>query len=107
MSLKAKIAPALTALVVILGTGYVYGVSTFRWTASKELQSAADKLGRVPLNVGDWVGKDSPLDPRQAKIGQISASVSRHYVNSKTGQAVTILLVSGRPGPISVHTPEV
>lgn len=107
MSPKRKIIPAAIALIVILGAGLVHGVTTFRWTAASELKAAGEKLTKIPLTIGDWVGKDAPLDKRQETIGQISASVSRQYVNTKTGQAVTILLVCGRPGPISVHTPEV
>ena len=107
MSLKSKLAPVAIALVLILGAGYVHGVSTHRWTASAEIRSATEKVASIPLKFADWTGKDSQLDERQAKVGQIASSISRQYVNTKTGQNITVLLVCGRPGPISVHTPEV
>jgi len=107
MSSKLKLLPVLIAAIVILGSGYVHGVWSFRWSAARELATASAKLTTIPHVVGDWVGTDSQLDSRQASLGRIDSAVSRQYVNSKTGRAVTILLVCGRPGPISVHTPEV
>ena len=95
------------AAALIAGSGYVQGVWSFRWSAARELQAASEKLAKVPMVIGDWTGKDAPLDERQAAIGQIHASVSRQYVNAKSGRAVTILLLCGRPGPLSVHTPDV
>ena len=107
MSVKTKIFPAAVAIAVILGSGYVHGLWSFRWTAASELKTAAEKMTKVPKVIGDWTGEDSTLDQRQATIGRIYASVSRHYKNSKTGQSITILLLCGRPGPIAVHTPDV
>ena len=107
MSIQSKLAPVAIALALILGAGYVHGVSTHRWTVSAEIRNATAKVASIPLTFGDWTAKESPLDERQAKIGRIEASISRQYVNAKTGQAVSVLLVCGRPGPISVHTPEV
>ena len=117
MSLKKQLIPCIVALVIIVGSGYVHGVTSFRWTAERELKVSEDKLAKVPLEIESgvdaagnkvyWKGLESKLDERQMKIGQIRASVSRRYTNSQTGQSVTILLLSGRPGPLSVHTPEV
>ena len=107
MSSKSSLLIAGIAAIVIVATGYVHSVWSFRWSAPRELKAAAEKLTRVPMVIGDWTGKDSPLDERQASVGRIYASVSRQYVNAKTGRSVTVLLLCGRPGPLSVHTPEV
>jgi len=107
MSSKPSLLIAGIAAILIVATGYVHSVWSFRWSAARELKAAGEKLSRVPLVIGDWTGKDSPLDERQASVGRIYASVSRQYVNAKTGRAVSILLLCGRPGPLSVHTPEV
>jgi hypothetical protein len=46
----------------------------------------------------------------EGKPGSIDASLAgslqRHYVNRRTGQKIAIVLVCGRPGPVSIHTPE-
>ncbi|MEJ7640063.1 MAG: hypothetical protein WKF75_19380 [Singulisphaera sp.] len=49
------------------------------------------------MTVGNWVGQRSTLDPRRQTQAQIRAT-SRRYVNRVNGQAVTVLLVCGRPG---------
>ena len=33
--------------------------------------------------------------------------ISRGYKNDATGKSVSLLLMCGRPGPVSVHTPEI
>jgi hypothetical protein len=107
MTSKNSLLIAGIAIAMIVGSGYVQGVWTFRWSEARELHAASEKLAKVPLILNDWTGKDTPLDSRQATLGRIHASVSRQYVNAKTGQSVTVLLLCGRPGPLSVHTPEV
>src|SRR5262249_10183186 len=47
------------------------------------------------------------LGEREVAIGELEGYLSRRYVHRRTGVAVSALLVCGRPGPISVHTPEV
>ena len=39
-------------------------------------------------------------------VGKIDGSLLRRYVNPD-GAALTLLIVCGRPGPISVHTPDI
>lgn len=102
-----KIPPVAIAVVILLGSGTVHGIWSFRWSAARELQAATTKVASIPLQFGDWTGNENKLDERQATVGRIHASMSRIYTNAKTGQVISALLVSGRPGPISVHTPEV
>jgi Protein of unknown function (DUF3485) len=97
----------VTALALILSSGVVHGVWTGRWSASQELQAKIARLDRVPNKIGDWEGRPLTLDARSIERADISGYLCRRYVNQKTGGAVTVMLVCGRPGPISVHTPEV
>ena len=41
------------------------------------------------------------------EIGQIDGYLSRTYTNQGTGATVSLLIVGGKPGPISVHTPDI
>jgi hypothetical protein len=107
MRTETPLLPAVATVAILLGSGYVHGLWSFRWSAAGEVRAAAERLAAVPAAFGDWSGTDAPLDDRQAKVGRIDASVSRRYVNARTGRAVTILLVCGRPGPIAAHSPEV
>ena len=102
-----RILPILIALPAIVAAGYVHGRWTDRWTPSRAVESAVARLARVPATIGDWEGHDLELTRETAAMAGIDGSVMRRYVNRRTGAAVSILLVCGRPGPIAAHTPEV
>jgi hypothetical protein len=95
------------AILGVAGYGVAEGLWSQRWFPPAELRRAQEKLDLIPRTVGPWEGEDRELDPRQARQGEISAGLSRVYVNPETGAALSVLLVAGRAGPICVHTPEV
>jgi hypothetical protein len=97
----------LAALLLLLGTGLVHGLWTNRWMQSNEPQASAARLDSVPLDFGEWHGKDITINPTALAIGEIVNYKQRQYVNLRTGDEFTILVVCGKPGAISVHTPEV
>lgn len=92
---------------LVLGYGYFEGRWTDRWQPSRGLEQAVARLGELPLNVGEWDGEASTLDDRQIAKGEIQGYVLRRYTHRLTGRTLSILLVCGRPGPMSLHTPEV
>jgi hypothetical protein len=97
----------LAALLLVLGTGLVHGLWTDRWIQTNEPQASAARLDSLPMDFGEWHGKESPINPTALAIGEIVNYKQRQYVNSRTGAEFTILVVCGKPGAISVHTPEV
>jgi hypothetical protein len=62
----------------------------------------------VPLSLGsDWdVEEDRKLSEREGALAEIDGYLSRRYVHRRTGRIVSVLLLCGKPGPMSVHTPE-
>jgi hypothetical protein len=102
-----RVAPLLTAFAVLLGVGAVYGMWTDRWKTSNEPQASAARVKDVSMILGDWDGKSQELDARQLEAAEIVGHIYREYTNRRTGDVITVLLVCGRPGPISVHTPDV
>jgi hypothetical protein len=94
-------------LVVLTVYGIAEGLWTNRLFPSEDLERAASRVSRVPRTVGDWEGTDQELDARQVARAEMTAYVSRRYVNSRTGAAVNMLLVCGRPGPTSLHSPDI
>lgn len=94
------------AIVLVIGYGLLEGAWTERWVADDELRQAADKLKQIPATVGTWESEDRELDERQVRQGEIRASLYRVYTDTASGSSVTVLLVAGRAGPISVHAPE-
>ena len=95
------------ALTLVVTAGIVHGRWTQRWTVSHAVEDAVARVSRVPMTLGDWRGKAFELDREQLAVGEIAGYVARRYEDRLNGDAVTILLVCGAPGPISVHTPDI
>ncbi len=95
-----------TAALALVAAGLVHGFCTDRWTASVDIQEAAERLDQVPLQIGDWVGEVVEVKPGQAGPG-VTGCIQRRYINRRDKSSVVIALVNGRPGPVATHTPEV
>jgi len=93
------------AISAVVGSGLVQGYWTGRWDGADKAEASTTLLRQLPLALGDWQGQDLPVDPRE--VGKVSAYLYRRYVNSRSGAVVAVILASGRPGPVSIHTPDV
>src|SRR5436305_1973967 len=102
-----RLLPLISAVPVVLAFGTAEALWTNRRAAADTSAAAAERLGGLPLSVGDWQGQALELDPRQISKAGISGYLMRQYVHRPTGNAVTVLLLCGRPGPIAVHPPDV
>ena len=100
-------APVLASVVLIGALGVAHGLVTDRWGPSGQLERALATLDRVPTSFGDWTGEDVPADPEMMARAGIKGWVHRRYRNPRTRESVSFLLVCGRGGPVSVHTPDV
>ncbi|MGH7171108.1 MAG: exosortase-associated EpsI family protein [Gemmataceae bacterium] len=103
----SRFLPLGLVLVVVMASGIAHGLWSGRWNASDGPQRAAARLARLPMAVGDWDGRTGDLDARQMSVAELSGARVCEYVNRRTGSVVSTLLVCGRPGPVSVHTPEI
>ncbi len=99
--------PVLVGTALVVGSGIIIGNWTGRWKDSEELKLAVSHLDRVPMVIGDWIGKPEAIDPRAIMAAELDGCVVRRYENSRSRRTITLLLVCGRPGPVSVHTPDV
>lgn len=102
-----KIWPVLAAGCVLIAAAAAHGLRTDRWGASPDLAAAAARLDSLPLKVGDWDGVSVDLPPEQVKAARAAGIIARRYTNRYTQAEVTVLILCGRPGPISIHTPDV
>ena len=101
--MKQYLAAALAVGAIVL-CGTVHGFVCGRWELSRSAREAGARLPNVALDLADWKGEDLPL-----KYGggePMAGDLYRRYVNRATGKAVRVFLVCGRPGPVSVHTPD-
>lgn len=91
-----------------LASGVAAGRLDNRWGRPADLLAAGKRLGKTPERFGDWVLEHSQsLDQNAAELLQASGSTLRNYRNQRTGEAVTMALIVGPAGPMSVHNPEV
>jgi hypothetical protein len=103
----ARYLPGVVGIVLLCGYGIAEGVLANRWRGSEALDQAAARLTGVPRNVGEWEGTDQEMNPREFVVAELRGAVWRHYTHRRSGEAVTVLLVCGRGGPVAVHTPDV
>ena len=101
------VAAVAAAVALLVSSGLVHGYWVGRWSDSEEIDAAVARLGRIPEVIDSWHGTSLEIDRRQLEVGEIDGYTSRRYEDRRSGQAVTVLLVCGRPGPISVHTPDI
>ena len=99
-----RLLPVSAAVIVLLFSGVVHGLWTDRWAESRDVIAAAARLNDLPMKLGDWEGKAAS---GSRPSGGLAGAMSRHYVHRPTGRSVTLFLGCGRPGPVSIHTPDV
>ncbi|HTU16659.1 MAG TPA: exosortase-associated EpsI family protein [Gemmataceae bacterium] len=97
---------ALVGSIALVACGIVHGFWTDRWSPPVETAQAAERLNAIPLELGDWDGEALEVKPGEAG-NDVAGCIKRTYVHRKTGVTVSLFLVCGRWGPVSVHTPEV
>ena len=102
-----RLLPWLTALTLLLTAGVLHGLWTERWQPSTALAEAAARLHDVPIDFGDWHGRDEEVDP--AAFAQAGARTywARTYSRRHGDDTVLAILMCGRAGKMAVHTPEV
>jgi hypothetical protein len=98
--------PLIIAVMLVVAYGIAEGMWTNRWIRSAALEQATARLSQVPRVIGDWEGTDHELDPRQVAQAEMSGYVLRQYVHKSTGASVRVMLVCGRAGPTSLHSPQ-
>jgi hypothetical protein len=99
-----------SALLVLLATAVVQGLWTDRWGGRRDLEQALARLEQMPSAAGAWSGKPEEFDPEQAdqakRVG-IAGLKRQRFARSPGGPPVSAILMGGRFGPLSVHTPDI
>jgi hypothetical protein len=96
----------LAAAILIIGAGLVHGSWTNRWRPSRALANQAARLDAIPTVIGDWTGTPFAVPaPDLAMAGAVNY-MARRYTNPRRDVTLTVLMLCGLPGDISLHTPE-
>src|SRR5262245_19987490 len=94
----------LTVAALVACCGIVHGLWTDRWSFSDEPGASAAKLEQVPLTLGDWQGQPADQDARPP--AGVVGYLCRRYSHARSGAVVTVVVVTARPGPACIHTPD-
>ncbi|HEV3162526.1 MAG TPA: exosortase-associated EpsI family protein [Isosphaeraceae bacterium] len=95
------------AIGLLVASGILHESWTHQWRGAPKVTMATARLDRVATSLGDWHSQPTDIEQRDLVGLGIDATLARRYVNERTGRAVTMLLMCGKPGPVSVHTPDV
>src|SRR6266545_91715 len=97
----------LAACGLLVAAGVAHGLRTDRWGPSADLAAAAARVDTLPTRVGDWDGKAFEVDARQFAAANVSGITARRYTHRYARSEIVVLVITGRPGPVAVHTPDV
>jgi len=98
-----------TAVSVLLLGGVGYRVIANRYARPVDsVKLPPGTLAKLPLEIGNWSGKDSPLEDAIVEQTDTDAHVNRTYINRAASQAVSLFVGYGiRLRDLMPHRPEV
>jgi hypothetical protein len=110
--MNRKSANFVAAVVVAVGltttAAALHGRLSNRWSPAPSNAAALEFLTRLPRTLGEWqLSEDQPLTAAAVEILQCAGYVNRIYTHRRTGDWVTVTLLAGPSGPMTVHTPEI
>ena len=87
----------------------LHGSLLNRWGTGKQLDEAGQSINGLPTQLGKWiqVGEDDVLSKDVLKELAINEYASRVYSDPQSGEQVRLLLMSGQPGPLVLHPPDI
>jgi hypothetical protein len=99
-----KPATFAAAAGLIAAGAVVNGMATQRWTIFGSDPAVTEKLHALELKFEDW--QPTPI-PTEMPTNERSTATSRQYTSARTGRSAAISFISGVPGSVSTHTPDV
>jgi hypothetical protein len=100
--------PTVAALVLIVAAGVVQTLLATATTDNEAIRSLAKRIDDIPLVIGDWQAEQGEEpDELTMRVADAAGMIQRLYLNTRDNTQVQIMLLVGRPGPLSVHLPEV
>jgi hypothetical protein len=93
-------------LLTVLG-GILRGQLSGRWGVAQDAMVANSVIESLPKEFAEWkLVEEGKMSDVVVQTLQCSQYALRTYRNS-SGEQVTVAVLAGPPGPISVHTPEI
>lgn len=97
--------PALLFIgALIAGAALVHGAVTQRWSVFAPDQAQTERLHQLEVRFQDWQPTEVPTD---MPTNERSIATARRYRSVSTQQSAVVTIISGIPGSVSTHTPDV
>src|SRR5688572_23618018 len=94
----------VVAAGLILGAALVHGAVTQRWAVFAPDPARTERLHALEVRFEDWQPTEVPTE---MPTNERSTATSRRYLSAAGGQSAVVTLISGIPGSVSTHTPDV
>jgi len=107
-SRRAVLTASVVASVMMLVFGIAYHVLAGRQGVCSDMEPLdPNALASFPLQIGDWVGQDIPLDSALGKATGADAYINRRYVTANGAESVTLFVGCGtNVNAIMSHRPQ-
>jgi hypothetical protein len=106
--MKNFVIGTLAVSVITVAAGMMQGSLSNRWGTSNSLRRAGDKLETLPSSFSVWEMKRSDkLENDALNQLQPAGYIQRAYLNRNNGAVITVTVLVGSSGPMSVHIPEI
>ncbi len=99
-----KSVASVVAIVLIVGGALVHGAVTQRWAVFAPDPARTARLHALEVRFEDWQPKDVPTE---MPTNERSIASSRSYSSLRNGHTAVVTIISGIPGSVATHTPDV
>jgi hypothetical protein len=97
--------PSLVMIAgLIVGGAVVNGAVTQRWKVFEPDSALTRRLDALEIHYEDWKPTEIPTE---MPVNEHSVATSRRYASPTSGRLGFVTLISGIPGSVTTHTPDV
>lgn len=97
-----------STLLIVVGLvaagALVHGAVTQRWSFVTPDPVLTDRLHALEVRFEDWHPTEVPTE---MPTNERSTATSRRYLSATSGRSAVVSMISGIPGSVSTHTPDV
>lgn len=95
----------ITSVLVVAGV--LHGLLSDRWGPPAMVREAGARLESLPDDIAGWTATRFEVSERMLQAAGASNVINREYRLLGQDQALRVVIVCGRPGPVSLHPPTV
>lgn len=95
----------VAAVGLVTAAALVHGQSTQRWRLPASQAERVERLHTLEVRFADW--RSTPLATEELPPHERSRASARHYAPPQGRLGAVVTLISGPPGAVTIHTPDV